>query len=444
MTCEGFGSDAVGICRQEGIAVFVPGMIPGERGRVRIVKPEKRYAYGRLEELLISSECRAVPPCSVYKQCGGCSCQHMQYQTSLSFKRQQVQDLLMRIGGLDIEVPPVIGMENPWHYRNKGTYPVVQVDAMPVCGFYAARSHRLIPLPPQGCLIQREESHQAILALQQWMLQNNVDAYDEHSGHGEIRHLMTRTSTLGQTVVTLICTHANLPARKALVEQMRQAIPTLAGIVLLVNSRTDNVILDGVLHCIWGSPHLEMELCGMQFSVAPQAFFQVNPSQTEKLYDIVLHNAVQQSSDCIVDAYCGAGTISLLLAQHVRHVIGIEIVPQAIENANQNAARNRITNASFLCGKTEVILPKLVSEGLKPDAIVLDPPRKGCEAAVLRAAAASKAERIIYVSCGTPALARDARLLTELGYQVSHIKCVDMFCWTGDVETVCSFSKSQE
>ena len=174
MTCDGFGSDAVGVCRQEGIAVFVPGMMPGERGRVRIVKPEKRYAYGRLEELLLASEQRAAPPCPIYKQCGGCSCQHMQYEASLSFKRRQVQDLLTRVGGLDVELPPVIGMENPWHYRNKGTYPVVQIDSVPVCGFYAARSHRLIPLPPQGCLIQREESQQAIIALQQWMLQNKV------------------------------------------------------------------------------------------------------------------------------------------------------------------------------------------------------------------------------------------------------------------------------
>ena len=442
--CESFGSDAVGVCRIDGIAVFVPGLLPGELARIRIVKTEKRYAFGRVEALLEPSEDRREPPCPVYRRCGGCSCQHMRYEASLEYKRSQVQELLRRVGGLSVTVPPVLGMEQPLHYRNKGTYPVSLQNGRPVCGFYAPRSHDLVPLPEDGCLIQREESSAAVRALLAWMQDCSVAPYDERTRTGLIRHIMTRTAKDGRTVVTLVSTAASLPHTAELVRGMRSALPSLAGLCLIHNPRTDNVILDGRLSVLWGSPTLEMTLCGLRFSVSPQAFFQVNPAQTERLYGLALDFAELTGRETVCDCYCGAGTISLLLAAHAARVIGIEVVPQAIENAKANAKTNGICGVEFLCGRTEDILPRLVEGGVRPDVVLLDPPRKGCEASVLHAISQAQVPRIVYISCGAPALARDAALLCAEGYRVERIQCVDMFCLTGDVETVTLLSRRKD
>lgn len=438
MTCESFGQDAQGVCRQDGIAVFVPGLLPGERARVRIVKPEKRYAFGRIEELLEKSPDRAEPFCPIYKRCGGCVCQHMTYETSLAFKRRQVQDLLERVGGLSIEVPPVLGMAHPFGYRNKGAYPVAQVGGAPACGFFAPRSHDLIPLPQNGCAIQGEDSAKATQAVLAWMRQNNVPAYDELTGRGLVRHIMTRSTTHGELMVVLVVTRADIPKAGQLIELLKAAVSGLCSICLSINSRRTNVILGTDIRVLWGKGTMEDTLCGLRFSVSPLSFFQVNPAQTEKLYGLALEYAGLTGSETVVDAYCGAGTISLLLAQKAKKVIGIEIVPEAIQNANENAVRNHIENAEFHVGATEDLLPRLIADGLRPDVIVLDPPRKGCEPAVLDAIIAAAPKRVVYVSCGAPTLARDAKLLTEGGYTAEKVQCVDMFCWTGAVETVMS------
>lgn len=441
MTCESFGQDAQGVCRQDGIAVFVPGLLPGERARVRIVKPEKRYAFGRIEELLEKSPNRAEPFCPIYKRCGGCVCQHMTYETSLAFKRRQVQDLLERVGGLSIEVPPVLGMAHPFGYRNKGAYPVAQVGGAPACGFFAPRSHDLIPLPQNGCAIQGEDSAKATQAVLAWMRQNNVPAYDELTGRGLVRHIMTRSTTHGELMVVLVVTRADIPKVDQLIELLKAAVSGLCSICLSINSRRTNVILGTDIRVLWGKETMEDTLCGLRFSVSPLSFFQVNPAQTEKLYGLALEYAGLTGSETVVDAYCGAGTISLLLAQKAKKVIGIEIVPEAIQNANENAVRNHIENAEFHVGATEDLLPRLIADGLRPDVIVLDPPRKGCEPAVLDAIIAAAPKRVVYVSCGAPTLARDAKLLAEGGYTAEKVQCVDMFCWTGAVETVMVLSK---
>ena len=441
MTCESFGQDAQGVCRQDGIAVFVPGLLPGERARVRIVKPEKRYAFGRIEELLEKSPNRAEPFCPIYKRCGGCVCQHMTYETSLAFKRRQVQDLLERVGGLSIEVPPVLGMAHPFGYRNKGAYPVAQVDGAPACGFFAPRSHDLIPLPQNGCAIQGEDSAKATQAVLAWMRQNNVPAYDELTGRGLVRHIMTRSTTHGELMVVLVVTRADIPKAGQLIELLKAAVSGLCSICLSINSRRTNVILGTDIRVLWGKDTMEDTLCGLRFSVSPLSFFQVNPAQTEKLYGLALEYAGLTGSETVVDAYCGAGTISLLLAQKAKKVIGIEIVPEAIQNANENAVRNHIENAEFHVGATEDLLPRLIADGLRPDVIVLDPPRKGCDPAVLEAIIAAAPKRVVYVSCGAPTLARDAKLLAEGGYTAEKVQCVDMFCWTGAVETVMALSK---
>ena len=443
MTCESFGQDAQGVCRHEGIAVFVPGLLPGERALVRIVKPEKRYAFGRVEKLLEKSPDRAEPFCPIYKRCGGCVCQHMTYEASLAFKRQQVQDLLARVGGLSIEVPPVLGMERPFGYRNKGAYPVAQVSGAPACGFFAPRSHDLVPLPENGCAIQGEDSAKATQAVLAWMRQNNVPAYDELTGRGFVRHIMTRSTTSGELMVVLVVTRADIPKADRLIELLRAAVPSLCSVCLSVNSRRTNVILGTDIRVLWGKAVMEDTLCGLRFAVSPLSFFQVNPKQTEKLYGLALDYADLTGNETIVDAYCGAGTISLLLAQKAKKVIGIEIVPEAIQNANENAARNGVANAEFHVGATEELLPRLVADGLRPDVIVLDPPRKGCDPAVLQAIIAAAPKRVVYVSCGAPTLARDAKLLTEGGYAAEKVQCVDMFCWTGAVETVMLMSQQK-
>lgn len=443
MTCDAFGQDAQGVCRHEGMAVFVPGLLPGERALVRIVKPEKRYAFGRVEKLLEKSPSRAEPFCPIYKRCGGCVCQHMTYEASLAFKRQQVQDLLQRVGGLSIEVPPVWGMAHPFGYRNKGAYPVAQTDGAPACGFFAPRSHDLVPLPEGGCAIQGEDSAKATQAVLNWMRENNVPAYDEQTGRGLVRHIMTRSTTSGELMVVVVVTRADIPKASRLIELLRAAVPGLCSVCLSVNSRRTNVILGTDIRVLWGKAAMEDTLCGLRFSVSPLSFFQVNPRQTERLYGLALEYAGLTGTETVVDAYCGAGTISLLLAQKAQKVIGIEIVPEAIQNANENAARNGIANAEFHVGATEELLPKLVENGLRPDVIVLDPPRKGCDPAVLQAIIAAAPKRVVYVSCGAPTLARDAKLLAEGGYAAEKVQCVDMFCWTGAVETVMVMSQQK-
>lgn len=441
MTCEGFGQDAQGVCRHEGMAVFVPGLLPGERARVRIVKPEKRYAFGRVEALLDASPERAEPFCPIYRRCGGCSCQHMAYETSLRFKQDQVLQLLARVGGLDITVPPVLGMDAPFAYRNKGAYPVGEVSGEPVCGFFAPRSHDLIPLPACGCRIQGADSHAATQAVLAWMRQTGARAYDEASGKGLVRHIMTRSTTAGGLMVVLVAARRDLPQRALLTRLLREAVPGLLSLCLCVNPRRTNVILSDEIHVLWGQPVMEDTLHGLRFSVSPLSFFQVNPVQTERLYALALEYAQLTGAETVVDAYCGAGTISLMLAQKAKRVVGIEIVAPAIENARENAARNGIENAEFITGATEDVLPRLVADGLRPDVIVVDPPRKGCEEAVLRAILAARPRRVVYVSCGAPTLARDAKILCEGGYRAEAVQCVDMFCWTGAVETVMCFSK---
>ena len=441
MTCDNFGQDAQGVCRHEGMAVFVPGLLPGERALVRIVKPEKRYAFGRIERLLTQSPDRAEPFCPAYKRCGGCVCQHMTYEASLRFKRDQVQQLLARVGGLDIAVPPVLGMDSPFAYRNKGAYPVALAKGEPACGFFAPRSHDLIPLPEQGCAIQRTDSRDATQAVLAWMCESGAQPYDEATGRGLVRHVMTRSTRAGALMVVLVVTRRDIPQPGRLVERLRRAVPGLCSLCLSINARATNVILGEEIVPLYGAPVMEDTLCGLRFSVSPLSFFQVNPAQTERLYQLALDFAGLTGGETVVDAYCGAGTISLLLAQHARRVIGIEIVEPAIVNARENAARNGVANAEFIVGATETELPRLVAGGLRPDVVVVDPPRKGCEEAVLAAIAEAAPSRVVYVSCGAPTLARDAKYLCAHGYRAERVQCVDMFCWTGAVETVMSFSK---
>ena len=438
LTAESLGADLEGVGRHEGMAVFVPGLLPGETATVRIVKVEKRYAFGRLEALPEQpSEHRRSPDCPAYPRCGGCSGRHMSYAATLEAKRQQVQDCFQRIGKLSVTVPPVLGMADPSAYRNKTALPVGGPVDAPYVGFFAPRSHAIIPIdrcpnamPPADALCQ------AVLA---WMKQNRIPSYNEETHTGVMRHIVIRVNRKHEAMVTLAVNSTTIPNPATL----WQAIAPLGAVSLILNENRErtNVILGHKFRTLFGRDTLEDVLCGLSFDLSAAAFFQVNPEQTEVLYQTALDFAQLSESDRLCDVYCGAGTISLMMARHCKEVLGIEIIPQAIDNAKANAARNGVKNASFRCGAAEDVLPRLVDEGLRPDVIVIDPPRKGVEPAVIDAIAKAGPRRVVYVSCNVATQARDAALLAEKGYQLDRVQPVDMFCWTSGVECVVSFSK---
>lgn len=435
---ERFGGE-MGVSHLEGMTLFVQGALPGERVAARAQKVEKTHAFLKTLRVLSASPYRTAPPCPYYEKCGGCVCQHMTYALSLEMKRQRVRDALERIGGLTIDVQPVIGMADPWHYRNKTALPVGGEAGAPRIGYFAPRSHRIVDVG--GCLIAKPESDAVAAILRRWMEKFGVAPYDEASHKGLIRHVMSRVSRSGQVMAVVVATSASLPHAHELTAMLRAGVPGLCALYLNVNKRGDNVILGGESKLLFGAERLVDTLCGFRYALSPQSFFQVNPAQTEALYQTALRFARLAGNETVCDLYCGAGAISLLLAKNARRVIGVEIVPQAIRDAEENARQNGIANAEFHAAAAEDLLPRLVDQGLRPDVIVLDPPRKGCEESVLRAIAASAPARVVYVSCDPATLARDAKFLCANGYAADACQPVDMFCWTGHVETVLQLSK---
>lgn len=438
LRADALGADMEGICRDEGRAVFVPGLLPGEEGLVRIVKEQKRFAFGRLMATPSApSPERRESDCPAYPRCGGCSCRHMTYEATLRAKQQQVADCFQRIGRLTVEVPPVLGMAHPFAYRNKTALPVGGTAEAPLLGFYAPRSHDLIPM--DHCLNAMPPAGEIAQAFLNWMRRFRVAPYREETHDGLCRHLMIRVNRAGQAMVVVVVNGQTLPHWEALWE----AVQPLGAVSLILNSNTrqTNVILGGGFQVLAGSETLTDTLCGSVFDLHPASFFQVNPMQTEELYGLALAFAQLTGQETVCDVYCGAGTISLMLARHCRKVLGLEIVPQAIDNARANARRNEITNADFRCGAAEELLPALVTEGLRPDVIVVDPPRKGLEPAVIDAIAQAAPQRVVYVSCNVATQARDAALLCQQGYRIERMQSVDMFCWTSGVENVMALSR---
>lgn len=439
LTCDAVGADMEGVCHADGMAVFVPGMLPGETAEVRIVKPQSRYAFGRLEKAAANpSPVRKEADCPAYPRCGGCTCRHMTYEATLEAKRKQVEDCFRRIGHIDVTVAPVIGMEDPSHYRNKTALPVGGTADSPVMGFYAPRSHAIIPA--EKCPNAMDPAAAISCAVLDWMKEFRIQPYNEELHTGLIRHIVIRVNREHKAMLTLVINGRELKYVRELVSR----IEPLGAVSLIIseNRERTNVILGKTFRTLWGQDTLEDVLCGLKFSLSPASFFQVNPEQTEKLYRTALDFAELQPDDTLCDVYCGAGTITLMMAQHVRTALGIEVVPQAIDNAHGNAARNGITNVDFRLGAAEDVLPKLVAEGLRPDVIVVDPPRKGLEPIVIEAIAKAAPRRVVYVSCNVATQARDAALLCEAGYHVDRVQPVDMFCWTSGVESVASFSRN--
>lgn len=426
----GLTSEGAGVCRICGRAVFVPRAIPGERWRIRIVKVTKTAVYGRGEELLSASPERVEPACPNFGRCGGCSFLHMSYKAELRYKLERVNDAFKRIGGLELCAERIIGSETVEGYRNKSIVAVGEAENGPVAGFYRSGSHDIVPV--ERCLLQSDEASACARSVTGWMKRRGVRA-----GSGGVRHVYTRRARDGAALCCVVTGRRFSPAlARTLVESLRRGCPGLVGVVECLNRSESNTVLSGEFRTLWGSSTLTDVLCGSEFELSPQAFYQINPPQAERLYELAVDYALPEPGGTVLDLYCGAGTISLALARSAGQVIGAEIVPEAVENARRNAARNGIGNAEFICADAGDAARLLSERGIRPDAIVVDPPRKGMSAEALRQVAKMQPKRIAYVSCDPATLARDLKRLTELGYVPQKAVAVDMFPKTAHVETV--------
>ena len=437
LTCERLGADLEGVCHDHGLAIFVPGALPGETADVRVLKVHKNYAFAKIESLVSASPERAEPFCPVYDRCGGCSGQHMRYALTLEAKRQQVFDSLTRIGGLDLDpdaVPPVLGAQTPLHCRNKASLPVGGTPQDPKLGFYRRRSHDLVEIA--DCPISLHSLSGVIASIRQWMRENSVAPYDERTHTGFLRHVVARSNRAGDMLIVVSATDDTLPAKDALVRLLAANAPGFNGLHISRNRSRGNTILGPKSRRLYGADSIAETLLGLTFEITPLSFFQVNPAQTEALYQTAISFAKLLPEDTVLDAYAGAGTVSLCMAKRCKRVIGLEIVPQAVESAEHNAKENGIQNAEFLTAAVENALPKLVADGLRPDVVVLDPPRKGVEQPVIDALLEASPRRIVYISCYAPTQARDIAKLLPGGYRLTACQPVDMFCYAGGVENI--------
>ena len=424
-----------------GIVVFIPRTAVGDRVLCRIVKVQRSHAFGRVEALLESSPDRGADPCGgcpVYGRCGGCVWRHVTYEAECRYKQQWVADTLSRVGGLSLAPLPLAAADQPDRYRNKAQFPVAPGEPgsrEPQIGFFAPRSHRIVPV--RDCCLQPEGYRAVLDAVADWMAANAVFAYDEETHTGLVRHIYIRQgAATGQMLVCLVCRSGRLPAVPELIRRVRDAAPMLAGLYVNINRERTNVILGDDGYTLWGEDAIEDELCGLRFRLSTHAFYQVNHAQTERLYRLAAEAAAPQGSETLLDLYCGTGTIGLSMAARVRQVIGVEIVPAAVENARQNARTNGIRNARFICGDAAQAAGQLRREGIRPDGIVLDPPRKGCDPALIATTAAMAPRRIVYISCDPATLARDLRLFGEAGYRTVQVQPVDLFPRTAHCENV--------
>ena len=435
-TVEGYSSEGLGIVRLDGAVVFVPQAIRGEEIDLRITKVMKTAAAGEIVKIHNLSPERTKPECPYFGKCGGCDFQHMSYTEELWAKRQRVQDALTRLGGTDLQVEEILGAKDPTHYRNKSQYPVGADGAI---GFFRARSHQVVPI--DRCLIQSEVSDRTAKAVGNWMKRYRVSAYDETTGKGLVRHIYVRVNRKGESLCCVIANGKQLPREPELAAYVRAAAPGTVGVVLNTNTKKGNVILGEKYRTLWGQDFLMDTLCGLQFKLSVPSFYQVNRDQAEVLYGKALEFAALTGEETVLDLYCGTGTITLCLAKQAKKAIGAEIVPPAIEDAKENAARNNIENAEFFCGDAADIAAKLEREGLRPDVITVDPPRKGLAPEVIASVAGMGPKRVVYVSCDPATLGRDVKIFDGFGYKAVRAAAVDMFPGTRHVETVCLLSK---
>lgn len=436
VTIEGYGEGGMGVARIDGRVVFVHGALRGEKCRVLILKTLKSVAFAKVLEVIEPSSERITPDCPYFPRCGGCTYRHIRYEEELRLKKQRVQDNLSRIGGSDVTVEEILGARDTLRYRNKAQYPVSKDGAV---GFYRARTHEVIEC--EHCLLVKPEADAAAEALREYMQSCRVAGYDEKTGRGLVRHLYIRSNAAGESLVCVLVNGDKLPKEDRLVTLLRDACPKCTGIVLGTNTKKGNVILGDCYRTLWGSDRLEDTLCGKTFRLSVPSFYQVNRIQAERLYAKAIEFAGLTGQETVLDLYCGAGTITLALSDHAKKVLGAEIVPEAIDDARENAARNGVKNVEFFCGDASDVAKKLARENLRPDVITVDPPRKGLAADVVESIAEMQPQRVVYVSCDSATMARDVKRLADLGYTAQRACAVDMFPRADHIETVCLLSK---
>lgn len=432
LTITGYASDGDGVARLDGMVVFVRGGIRGEECDVKLTKVGRSAIWGKVVEPVSPSPARQISDCSLYGRCGGCALRHMSYGEELAFKRQKVEDAIQRIGGASIPVSAIFGANHTERYRNKVQFPV---NAGPKVGFYQARTHKVIDAG--DCLLQPLPAARLRTAAKDWMRKHRVPVYDERTGKGLVRHVYVRVNRAGQSLFCLLINGKSVPNEVELVAALRAAEPELVGVVLGINEKKNNVILGDSYRTLWGQDYLMDTLCGLEFKLSVPSFYQVNADQTEVLYGKALELAGLTGTETVLDLYCGIGTISLCMARSAGRVYGVEVVPEAVENARENAVRNGITNAEFFCADAGEAARRLADGGICPDVICVDPPRKGLAPDVVETVAGMAPRRIVYVSCDPGTLGRDVARFAQLGYTARQAVAVDLFPRTAHVETVC-------
>ena len=484
------GTEGEGIGRIDGYTLFVKDAVIGDRVKVKVIKTKKRFGYARLMEIVKPSKWRVEPVCNVARQCGGCQLQHCSYEKQLAWKQQKVADCLERIGGFDVKdiMEPIMGMDKPYHYRNKAQFPVgYDKEGNLVTGFYAGRTHSIIP--SMDCAIQHPINSVILKAVLEYMNENNVPAYNEKDGSGLVRHILTRVGMVtGEIMVCLVINGKNIPHKEKLIEKLLscnfddvcnpndvctphnvstthdansthdknvdkkgemliQKTFQIKSVSLNINTKNTNVILGEKIKTIYGNPYIEDYIGDIRYRISPLSFYQVNPVQTKKLYETALEYADLKGGEVVWDLYCGIGTISLFLAQKAAKVCGVEIVPQAIEDAKVNANLNGMTNTEFFAGAAEDVVPEKYAESngkLKADVVTIDPPRKGCDEKLLQTVIKMQPEKIVYVSCDPATLARDLKYLAGNGYKLERVRACDMFGHSFHVETVVQLSLKKD
>ncbi|WP_371362268.1 23S rRNA (uracil-C(5))-methyltransferase RlmCD [Sporomusa rhizae] len=432
----GLGHSGEGVGRYQDFTVFVPGALPGEQITAQITTVKKNYAVGHITEIEVPSPHRIPPECSIYQQCGGCQLQHLTYEEQLNVKRQQVVDAITRIGKLpDVTVHPTLGADNPWYYRNKMQFPVGLQQGKVVVGCYSQGSHDIVDT--DNCLIQQQINNAIVREVRTVIAELGIEPYNEHTGQGVIRHVLGRVGTAtGEVMVVLVTATDRLPKQDQVIERLKNKIPGLVSLVQNINPKRTNIIMGNKTVTLWGQDTITDKLGEFRFAISARSFFQVNTIQAEVLYNQAVKYAGLTGSETVIDAYCGTGTITLFLARKAKKVYGIEIVEPAILDARKNAVNNNVANVEFMVGDAVQVMPRLFKQGIRPDVIVVDPPRAGCEQKVLETFVNMEPKRIVYVSCNPASLARDLAVLAEKGYVVKEVQPVDMFSQTFHVECV--------
>jgi len=431
-----------GIARCGGVPVFVPGVCPGDTIKALLLKVKPNCAFGKSLEVLTPSPRRVDPRCGAFPRCGGCVFRCLGYDVELEIKQREVEQILRRIGKLDIEVEPILGADTCERYRNKTLLPVREIGGRVQAGFYARHSHRVVTCG--DCKLQPELFGRLAEAVCQWAQETRCPVYDEATGRGLLRHIYLRSAQgCTQILVCLVVNGRGVSRPDILIARLRAASAAVKGVLLNRNGAATNVVLGDELTLLWGEDHITERLRGLEFTLSPLSFFQVNPAQTERLYAVAAEFMALQGDERVLDLYCGTGTIGLTVAENCAELVGVELVPQAVEDAKRNAARNGISNARFLCADAAKAAAQLARERWRPDIVLVDPPRKGCEPALLQTIAGMAPRRVVYISCDPSTLARDLAILRELGYETKRVKPVDMFPRTGHVECISLLEQPQ-